>query len=167
VAPISAVEEPRVIVGVRDSDAARWALAWAIGEARLRRAPLLVAHVAPMPYNAGAATGGALPDLIAGARTSGWTLVEGLLDEVAGDALSDVRLRVLPLVGDAARTLVDLAREEDLLVVGVGSRGLVSRLVHPSVRRYCARHARSTLTCVRAPALDSHAGSLTGSSADV
>jgi nucleotide-binding universal stress UspA family protein len=162
VAPISAVEEPRVVVGVRDSDAARWALAWAIGEARLRRAPLLVVHVAPMPYNAGVAIGGALPDVIASARTSGWALVGRLLDEVAGDALSDVRLRVLPLVGDAARTLVDLAREGDLLVVGVESHGLVSRLIHPSVRRYCARHARTTFTCVRPPAVDSPAWSLTG-----
>jgi nucleotide-binding universal stress UspA family protein len=162
VAPISAVEEPRVVVGVCDSDAARWVLAWAIGEARLRRAPLLVVHVAPIPCNVGVTIGGALPDLIASARTSGRALVERLLDEVARDALSDVRLRVLPLVGDAARTLVDLAREGDLLVVGVESHGLVSRLIHHSVRRYCTRHARTTVTCVRPPAPDSHTEALTG-----
>ncbi|MCW2889481.1 MAG: hypothetical protein QOE54_442 [Streptosporangiaceae bacterium] len=161
-APISEVREPRVVVGVRDSAAARWALAWAIGEARLRRAPLLVVHVSSMPHNAGAAIGGALPDLLATARAAGTVLANRLLEDVAGDALSDVRLSVLPLVGDPGRTLVDLAREGDLLVIGAGSHGLVGRLVRPSVRRYCARHTRATLTCVRPPALESHTGSLTG-----
>ncbi|NEA28436.1 universal stress protein, partial [Actinomadura bangladeshensis] len=35
---------PRVVVGVDDSAGARCALSWAIGAARLRRLPLLVAH---------------------------------------------------------------------------------------------------------------------------
>jgi nucleotide-binding universal stress UspA family protein len=159
---MSEVKEPRVIVGVHDCDAARWALAWAIGEARLRRAALLVVHVAPMPHAAGAAIGGALPDLLATARAGGRVLVDRLLDDVAGGALRDVRLSVVLMVGDAARTLVDLANEGDLLVVGAGSHGRLRRLVRPSVRRYCARHTRTTLTCVRPPAVDSDTGSLTG-----
>ncbi|MGI8332441.1 universal stress protein [Actinomadura scrupuli] len=161
-APISEVREPRVVVGVHDSAAARWALAWALGEARLRRIPLLIVQVAAMPHNAGAAVGGALPDLLATARAAGLALANRLLEDVAGNALSDVRVSVLPMVGDAGRTLVDLAREGDLLVIGAGAHGFIGRLVRPSVRRYCARHARTTLICVRPPALNSHTESLTG-----
>lgn len=127
-------EGPRVVVGVDDSAAARWALAWAIGEARLREMPLLVVHTARLPAHV-AAPGLVNSEVIKALRSMGAHLIAGLLDEVAGGAPPDVRVSALSLVGDPGDTLVRLARETDILVVGRTSRPLVSRVARPSVQR--------------------------------
>lgn len=72
-----------------------------------------------------------------------------------------VEMTALALVGEPGATLVRLAGEDDLLVVGHGARGPFSRLLRPSVRLHCARRARATLVCVRPPAFDALLESLT------
>ncbi|MEU9024484.1 MULTISPECIES: universal stress protein [Actinomadura] len=143
---------PRVVVGVDDSAGARCALSWAIGEARLRRLPLLVAHSAPLPPHVSAAgqLGCGITDAL---RGSGAELVARLLDEVSGGPPDGVEMTALALVGEPGATLVRLAGEDDILVVGHGTRGPFSRLLRPSVRLHCARRARATLVCVRPPAI--------------
>ncbi|WP_067471709.1 universal stress protein [Actinomadura hibisca] len=145
---------PRVVVGVDDSAGARCALSWAIGEARLRRLPLLVVHAAPLPPHVSAAgqLGCGITEALRGA---GAELVARLLAETAGGAPAGVETATLALVGEPGAALVRLARDDDILVVGHGSRGLLSRLVRPSVRLHCARRTRATFVCVRPPALDS------------
>jgi hypothetical protein len=55
----------------------------------------------------------------------------------------DLRLTIVTPEGDPALALVGLAtREGDVLVVGTRSGSWATHLVHGSVSRYCARHAR-------------------------
>lgn len=147
-------EGPRVVVGVDDSPTARWALAWAIGEARLRGLPLLVAHVSPFPQYAARAAGIPLPRDYADVKAEGAAMISALLEDVAGGTPDGVRLVAMSLVGEPGETLVRLARDGDILVIGRGDRGLLSRLLNPSAHRYCARHARTTVVCVRPPAAE-------------
>lgn len=152
--PASA-QNPRVIVGVDNSPGARWALAWAIGEARLRRDPLLIVHVESLPRMSPTAVERLDPQVIAGLRSAGAQLIARLLDEVSGGPPQGIMTSAMSLVGDAGAALVRIARPGDLLVVGRTGRGWISRMSRPSVQRYCARHAPATLTCVQMPAADS------------
>ncbi|GLZ03175.1 hypothetical protein Acsp03_06420 [Actinomadura sp. NBRC 104412] len=151
---------PRVVVGVDDSAGARCALSWAIGEARLRGLPLVVVHAAPLPPHVSAAgqLGCGVTEALRGA---GAELIARLLDEVAGGTPHGLELTALALVGEPGATLVRLARENDILVVGRGERRLLSRLLRPSVRLHCARRAKATFVCVRPPALESLLETLT------
>ncbi|MFI0481174.1 universal stress protein [Actinomadura sp. 9N215] len=144
---------PRVVVGVDDSAGARCALSWAIGEARLRRLPLLVAHAAPLPPHVSAAgqLGCGITEAL---RGSGAELIARLLAEVSDGPPDGVEMTALALVGEPGATLVRLAGDDDILVIGHGTRSPFSRLLRPSVRLHCARRARATLVCVRPPAFD-------------
>lgn len=144
---------PRVVVGVDDSAGARCALSWAIGAARLRRLPLLVAHAAPLPPHVSAAgqLGCGITEAL---RASGAELIARLLTEVSGGPPGGVELTALALVGEPGAALVRLAGDDDILVVGHGTRGPFSRLLRPSVRLHCARRARATLVCVRQPSFE-------------
>lgn len=159
-------EGPRVVVGVDDSPVARWALAWAIGEARLHGMPLLVAHVAAFPQYASRAAGVPLPRDYADVKAEGAAVISALLDEVAGGAPPGVRMIAMSLVGEPGETLVRLARDGDILVIGRGDRRLLSRLLNPSAHRYCLRHARTTVVCVRPPATEPSTRSLTAGEAE-
>ncbi|WP_119730658.1 universal stress protein [Thermomonospora amylolytica] len=144
---------PRVIVGVDDSDASRWALSWALGEARLRGMELLLVHVAPVPSYA-AAAGVPGHGTVCGLREAGGELITRLLTELRSSGGCDpARVSGMTLLGAPGDALVRLAREEDILVVGRSSRGLLSRLVRPSVHRHCAAHARATFICVAPPTI--------------
>lgn len=151
---MSATDVPRVVVGVADTAASRWALATAIGEARMRRMPLLIVHVAPMPQPVAVAVSGAWHDMLAAARARGAATLYKILDEVCGVAPEGLSVKALAMIGDPGRVLVDLARPGDLLVVGRGNRGVISHLLTPSARRYCVRHAKTTVICVAPPPAD-------------
>ncbi|MFC4907146.1 universal stress protein [Actinomadura gamaensis] len=151
---------PRVVVGVDDSPGARCALSWAIGEARLRGLALLVVHAAPLPPHVSAAgqIGCGITEAL---RAAGAELIARTLAEVAGGTPHGVEMTALALVGEPGATLVRLARDDDILVVGHGHRSLLSRIIRPSVRLHCARRTRATLVCVRPPSFDSLLDSLT------
>ncbi|WP_165950250.1 universal stress protein [Actinomadura sp. GC306] len=144
---------PRVVVGVDDSAGGRGALSWAIGAARLRGLPLLVAHAAPLPPHVSAAgqLGCGVTDAL---RASGAELIARVLGDVCGGPPEGVEMTALALVGEPGAVLVRLAGDDDILVVGHGTRGPFSRLLRPSVRLHCARRARATLVCVQTPSFD-------------
>ncbi|WP_192809485.1 universal stress protein [Actinomadura rudentiformis] len=144
---------PRVVVGVDDSAGARCALAWAIGEARIRGLPLLVVHAAPLPAHVAAA--GQLGCVTEALQSAGEQLIAQLLCEVADGSPAGVETATLSVVGEPGATLVRLARGDDILVVGRGERPALSRLLRPSVRLHCARRTRATFVCVRPPAVQS------------
>ncbi|HEX6472122.1 MAG TPA: universal stress protein [Streptosporangiaceae bacterium] len=146
---------PRVIVGFDDSPAARWALAWAVGEARLRDLPLLVAHVIQpdregvrAPALPGVPAVPAVDDL-AGIQRGSSVAIARLLAEMTGPAGPEATA-TCPY-GHAGAVLTELAHDGDLLVIGQGRRRLLSRLLRGSTQGYCARHARATLVVVPAP----------------
>jgi nucleotide-binding universal stress UspA family protein len=151
---VKATEGPRVVVGVSDTAAARWALATAIGEARMRRMPLLVVHVSPMPQPVAVAVSGAWNDMLNAARAKGAATLYTILDEVCGGTPEGLQVKAMAMIGDPGRVLVELARPGDLLVVGRGRRGVISRVLTPSARRYCVRHSRTTLITVEPPTED-------------
>lgn len=159
---MSATDVPRVVVGVTDTAPARWALATAIGEARMRRMPLLVVHVSPMPQPVAVAVSGAWHDMLAAARTRGSAILYKILGDVCGGAPEGLSVKALAMIGDPGRVLVELARPGDLLVVGRGNRGLISHLLTPSARRYCVRHAKTTVICVAPPPANALGELLTG-----
>lgn len=144
---------PRVVVGVDDTTAARWALAWAVGEARLRELPLLVVHAIP-PAEAGMrAAGVPMPSEVATLqRECSVALCEALAELTVPP---DLDITTACPYGYPGETLTRLTHDGDLLVIGRGGRGPLSRLLTGSVRGYCARHAQATLIVVPVPALDS------------
>ncbi|GLW09005.1 hypothetical protein Misp01_41350 [Microtetraspora sp. NBRC 13810] len=144
-------KKPRVIVGVHDSAAARWALAWAIGEARLRRLALVIVHAVPPPNYAGRAPWAALPDTSDLDKDRGAELINLLLDEVAGGPPPDITVLAYVVIGEAGRTLIEFTGEGDILVVGRGRRTLMKRLLAADPARLCQGHAPGTVVTVAPP----------------
>ncbi|HEU5158412.1 MAG TPA: universal stress protein [Streptosporangiaceae bacterium] len=144
---------PRVVVGVDDSPAARWALAWAVGEARLRDLPLLVVH-AIAPAGAGIrAPGIPLPaDVATLQRECAVELCRLLADMTIPPGL---QVATKCPYGYPGETLTRLTHDGDLLVIGRSGRGLLSRLLTGSVHGYCARYTRATLVVVPPPSFTS------------
>lgn len=144
--------QPRVVVGVDDRPASRWALAWAIGDARLRRMALMAVHVGRAPVHPFSET---LPVPPAATRQEAddgaIELVERAFEEVAGGLPYDVETVVVSRLGEPGHHLVDLAREGDLLVLGRSRRTMIARMLLPSTSLYCARYARTTVIIVQQP----------------
>jgi nucleotide-binding universal stress UspA family protein len=116
--------------------------------------PLLIVHVAPMPQPVAVAVSGGWSDMLGAARAQGAATLCRIVDDVCGGSPADLDVRALSMIGDPGRTLVELARPGDVLVVGRGHRGPLSRLITPSARRYCAKHTQTTLICFEPPSTD-------------
>ena len=132
----------RIVVGVDGSAHARQALRFALAEAALRGARVVVVGSWAVPPLA--ATGvGMIPafDLL---RTeladSASEVLSRELAEVA-DAAAGVEVEQHVAQGDAAGVLVEAAAGADLLVVGSRGRGGVTGTVLGSVSRACLHHA--------------------------
>lgn len=136
-----------VVVGVDGSEGARAAARFALEEARLRGATLVVAaawHVPAAAYAAGIAPPPELgQDLERAARTA----VEQVRDELGGGA--DVPVETIVREGQAADVLVEESAGADLLVVGSRGLGGFRGLLLGSVGIQCAHHARCPLAIVR------------------
>jgi nucleotide-binding universal stress UspA family protein len=144
---------PRVVVGVDDSDAARWALAWAVGEARLRGLPLLVVNAIPPSHAGLRATGMPLPVDVVILQEERAVALRKLLHDMTIPPELEVTTKCP--YGHPGETLARLAHDGDLLVIGRAGRNLLSRLMTGSVRDYCARNAKATLVVVPVPSLSS------------
>jgi nucleotide-binding universal stress UspA family protein len=149
----------RIVVGLDGSDAARLALAWALGEAARRRAAVDVVTAYPVDF---------------------YWIDPYLLDQRRLDALrADTEARALDLVDEVRRTvavpaqpgigqldvsvqvcagapavhLVHAAEDADLLVVGSRGRGAVRSAVVGSVALHCAAHAPCPVVVVHPDAV--------------
>lgn len=142
---------PRLIVGVDESPASRWALAWAIGTARLCRMALVAVHVSRAPVHPFPEALPVQHAIRAGEEARCGELIKGVFEDVAGGIPDDLHVYLVSRVGDPGYHLVDLAREGDLLVLGRSRRGLLSRIFLPSTSMYCARHAKTTVVIVQQP----------------
>lgn len=130
---------PCWVVGLDGSDDARRALRWAVTHAPSHGARIVAvsAWSVPMTAPVGVAGTAVLVD---------WSQVEAAVRErlestVASVEHDGVDVETLVVQGGAARALMDVAADADLLVVG--SRGLQGfrELVLGSVSRQCATHA--------------------------
>lgn len=156
-------QPPAVVVGVDGSASSNEALRWALGEARLRKAPLRALHawiylhalVPPLvgyPYTRETINPTALDAAAAGKQGA-----EAILDQAlatVGD-LDDIALTRLIVQDSPAQALIDAVSAQDRLVVGSRGRGGFAGLLLGSVSQQCAQHAPCPVVIV-------HAGRRTG-----
>lgn len=126
----------RIVVGVDGSDNARSALQWAINEARLRNASVLAVHAWSYPFAVGVGAN-ASELLMRGAESE----AQAVLDQVLKDLPNDVVVEPVLAMGLAAESLLDMAKDADLLVLGSRGRGGFAGLLLGSVSQQCAQHS--------------------------
>jgi nucleotide-binding universal stress UspA family protein len=137
---------PVIIVGVDGSPASQATLRWAAAEAVHRNRELLVVHAFDWRVaGARAPIGGAYA---ADARIRADALVESAVAD-AKAAAPDVRVRGEALLGAAGPTLVQAAKEAELVVAGSRGRGGFASLLLGSVSQQVATHARGPVVVVR------------------
>jgi nucleotide-binding universal stress UspA family protein len=133
----------RIVVGVDGSDGARRALEWAVEEARLRQAGLLVVHawqVPPLVAGAGPFDAPLVLDADTIERVEK-TAEEIVERELAAVDTSELDVQRLVAARSAADALVDAGADADLLVVGTRGRGGFAGLLLGSVGHQVAHHA--------------------------
>lgn len=138
---------PRIVVGVDGSANSQRALEWAISEAELRNADLVVLHawhepaaILGSPYAVGLYAPKAFQD--AAAQT-----LEESLAAVDVTALSG-RLTTQLIEAPPAQALVDAATDATLVVVGSRGHGGFTGLLLGSVSQHLAHHARCPVVIV-------------------
>lgn len=140
-------EVKQIVVGIDGSEGSRHALRWAAAEASRWGARLLAVGAWSYPALAEGPSYGLQPPLeeLAGAQEEVCRTL--LSDEGLGD--EDVELRVVE--GAAAPTLLEAARQADLLVVGARGLGGFMGLVLGSVSLHCATHSPVPVVIVHRP----------------
>ena len=146
----------RVVVGVSESPGSLPALRYAENLARREDAPLLAVHAWVPP-------GGDLAE-----RRCPSSHLRKVWQEAARQRLHEafgaawggvpagVDLQLITVRGDTGSALVDVADcADDVLVVGAGRRGMLARVWHGRVSRYCVAHAVCPVFTVPPPALRS------------
>jgi nucleotide-binding universal stress UspA family protein len=145
----------KVVVGTDGSPGAQRAVQWALGEARLRQAPLHIVHAWMLPLL------DALPEPWVLATPVGHTGDE-LHERVAAGARKLLEAAVaeakaaepgLDVIGELAEmrpaaALIEAARDADVLVVGSRGHGGFRGLRLGSVSAQCAHHARCPVVVV-------------------
>lgn len=147
----------RVIVGVSGSARNLPALRQAATEARERDAVLLAVHAWAPP---GGGLGGfgefdpADPWLTEAWTTAAWQRLRAAFETAFGGLPPHMEVDTAIVRGGPGPALVAVAtRDDDLLVIGTGRRGVLRRLWHAHVARYCATHARCGVLVIPPPEL--------------
>ncbi len=140
----------RIVVGVDGSEASIAALSWAIQEASLRDSPIVVVHAWQVPY------AGDVVGMVATVRpedldASGNEVLDHSIS-AAGPIPPEVRLERLVSSGSPAGVLVELAEQDDIIVVGTRGRGGFTGLLLGSVSQQTVHHARCPVVIVPKPA---------------
>jgi nucleotide-binding universal stress UspA family protein len=143
-------ENRRVVVGVSGSLSSLAALHHAVAEARRLDAVLV-------PVLAWHPVGGELayrqhpcPPLLRVWQQSAAERLDTAFEQCFDGYPTGMRIQPTVVRDDRpGRALVEIADQPgDLLVVGAGRRGRLTRLFHGAVGRYCAAHARCAVTAV-------------------
>ena len=142
-----------VLVGVDGSPHSRKALEWAGDEAAHHGSDLtaLTAYLAPPPPPSGP-TSSVTEHLETAPGEAAGQEAERMLMETIRDVLGDdPPVRVQPRVreGNAAKELIDLSEDADLLVVGSRGFGGFAGMLLGSVSQNVAAHAHCTVVVVR------------------
>ena|SRR5438270_2245957 len=128
-----------IVVGVDESEGARRALSWAVHEAALRGAELVVVHAWQFPAAA------YVPYVPSSSITIGAMeeMAEKMLAEMEAsiDMPPHVCIRHVLVEGPPAAKLLKEAKDAALLVVGTRGRGGFTGLLLGSVSQHCVHHA--------------------------
>jgi nucleotide-binding universal stress UspA family protein len=139
------VSDP-IVVGVDGSEQALQAVDWAVDEARLRRLPVRIVHVAVRwEYSAAAPPE---PGLEASRPESQALRLLELAEEHAHDRDPDVEVGTRLAIGHIASTLLEEASDAALLVVAARGTGAFSGLLLGSVSRQVVEHASCPVVVV-------------------
>ena len=143
----------RILVGVDGSPHSRKALEWAGDEAAHHGSNLVVvtAYLAPPPPPSGP-TSSVTEHIATSPGEAAGETAERLLMEAIRDVLGeDPPVLVQPRVreGNAAKALIDLSEDADLLVVGTRGHGGFAGMLLGSVSQNVAAYARCTVVVVR------------------
>jgi nucleotide-binding universal stress UspA family protein len=139
----------RIVFGVDGSPASRTALEWAGDEAIHHGSDLVVLTTwLPIPPPL-AGTSSTLPTH--GVTHPGESAIEQLMETIRDVLGEDPPVLVQPQVkeGSAAKVLIDLSEEADLLVVGARGHGGFAGMLLGSVSQHVAAHAKCTVVVVR------------------
>jgi nucleotide-binding universal stress UspA family protein len=139
----------RLIVGASGSPGSIRALRYAQHLARRSDVPL-VALLAWIPPGGDTAerrcASAALRRVWTGAAQE---RLKGALEAAWGGAPPDLDIKTVVIRGEPGPALVDIANSgDDLLIVGAGRRGALTRIWHGKVTRYCLSHARCPVLAV-------------------
>ncbi|MDP1805193.1 MAG: universal stress protein [Acidimicrobiales bacterium] len=131
----------RIVVGIDGSQGARRALEWAVAEATLRDAHVVVVHAwlepAAVAVGSVITAGGVEPEVF---EDAAWRTVTELLAAVDTTGLPQgVETQVV--AGAPARALIDASEGADLVVVGSRGHGGFTGLLLGSVSQQVAHHA--------------------------
>jgi nucleotide-binding universal stress UspA family protein len=142
----------RILVGIDGSPAADRALAWALREARAHGATVVAVHAwqPPLVYDGGFSPTPVLPpdvDFGDGAKE----VLDDALARIVGHE-PGVIVESQVVEGAAGETLVTLAADCDLVVVGSRGHGSLLGMLLGSVSQHCAHHAPCPVVIV--PSLD-------------
>ena len=139
----------RILVGVDGSPASRTALEWAGDEAVHHGSELAVLTAwLPIPPPL-AGTSSTLPTH--GVTDARETAKEQLMEAIRDVLGEDPPVLVQPQIneGHAAKLLIDLSEDADLLVVGSRGHGGFAGMLLGSVSQHVAAHAKCTVVVVR------------------
>ena len=138
----------RIVVGIDGSQGARQALDWAVAEAKLRDAHLMVIHAwlepAAVAVGSVITVGGVEPEIFE--ETAQRTMADVLGAVDTSELSQGIDSHVV--AGAPARALLDAAKDADLLVVGSRGLGGFSGLLLGSVSQQVAHHATCPVVIV-------------------
>ena len=135
----------RIVVGIDGSAASVAALRWAAAEARVRHATLVVAHAWELPPMAVAPFAASIDPVEVEAAAA--RVVDDALEH---EDLEGVGVERAVVGGPAVMSLLELAREATLLVVGARGSGGFAGLLLGSVSEQVVRHAPCPVVVVPA-----------------
>ncbi|MEV7308752.1 universal stress protein [Streptomyces microflavus] len=153
----------RIVVGVSGSPGSLTALHRATAEARERNAELCAVLAWQLPGGGlgGRATYGAA--VLRACREAAVEELRTILGSAFAVRRPGVELSGLTVRGEPGSVLVGAARSaDDLLVVGVGTRGRWLPGIRPSVTRYCLAHAKCPVLAVPPNPLEAELAAMRG-----
>ena len=153
----------RIIVGVHGSLGSLQALRYAAAEARERSAALVPVIAWVPPGGDANERYRPAPHLRQVWREAARKTLWEAFDTGLGGMPADLHVEPHVERGDTGQVLVLLAdRPDDLLVIGTGRRGVLTRALRKSVGRYCLAHARCPVLAVPPTTLMDEMGGLRG-----
>jgi nucleotide-binding universal stress UspA family protein len=140
----------KIVVGVDGSPFSDDALEWAFGQALATKADLVVVHCWEYPYLGVIDFVGMDEHIRATSHDGAEALLDATISHLrAAHPDDDVRLTPRLLEGHPAWTLLDAAKDADLIVVGSRGRGGLKTLLLGSVSHVVVTHAEIPVVVVR------------------
>jgi nucleotide-binding universal stress UspA family protein len=144
----------RVFAGVSGSPGSLQALRYAAGLARAHDSELIPVLAWTPPGGDLADRGGPSVYLRQVWKDAAWQRLWHAIELAFGEVPADVPVEPMVVRGEAGSVLVAMANSDgDLLVVGAGRRGMLSRIAACRVSRYCLAHATCPVVAVPPSAL--------------